>query len=177
MNSKMYRRGIRYASVLTKNDNSIDVVHDAYLNWYDKKNSDLFDQPAKTIFKVIKNTFFNNFKKDHKYWTSEGERHKIQSIPMQSIDARSEEDGIIDNRLYNQNTPESELISLDSKKNFGRVVDQATATSNTRINGIKSRLDEVYKFLVEGYPLKEIAVLMGLKRPAISHYSKQLQNL
>lgn len=161
----MYRRAQNYAWKLDHGHNDHnDILHDAFLVWYDKHGKNLFDEDYKTVFRVIKLTFLGNIKKNNRYWFYQGDQYPIAYEQFE-------------NQSSTTSTPESELISLELKKNCAQKVKKLTEISNSRINGSKSRLNEVYELLVKGYALFEIALLLGMTRGNVTHYGKQLQSI
>lgn len=56
MNKTTYTNSRRYVYSL-KLEDPIDLLHDAYLKWYDKTGNDLFDEPQYRVFAIIKYTF------------------------------------------------------------------------------------------------------------------------
>ena len=163
MNLENYRLGQRYAWTLAEKKDSGDILHDAYLTWYDKKGVNLFDEHPGTVFRVIKYTFLDSLKKNHKYWNYEGQRYTTNCVDFAD-------------QICNSRTPEDEYISQELKKNCQKIVQQLSERSNSRINGVKSKLAEVYELMLSGYKNFEISEILGLSRPAITFYANQLKN-
>ena len=69
MNKITYSTAKRYVQRLNLTD-PLDLLHDAYLNWYDKTGSDLFDEPMPRVYTVIKYTFRAHLKLGD--WTTGG---------------------------------------------------------------------------------------------------------
>jgi len=60
-----YQKSIRYATKLT--DKPRDLVHEAYIKWYEKTGDNLFDRQPGEIARVLKNIFFNQER--NKQWS------------------------------------------------------------------------------------------------------------
>lgn len=166
MNVAVYNRANNYAWVLNNHlcgtTGPKDMVHDAYLRWYDKTGNDLFNEPIYRIFKIIKLTFLSDIRKNHRYWQYQGEE-----LPSYTQE--------FDNQKVNRVTPEDEYIQSEVKKNCHLKVKELSEISNSRISGRKSRIMEVYELLEKGFKRNEIAEELNLTRPAITHYSNQLK--
>lgn len=62
--SNTYIKARRYA---TKCGRGLDLVHDAYIVWWDKTKQNLFDEPIGTVIRVMKNVMFNQYQKQYQY--------------------------------------------------------------------------------------------------------------
>lgn len=60
MNHLKYREARGYAFKLSP-DNYIDIVHDAYIIWFEKTGQDLFEQHRGVITKTIKNLVWHQY--------------------------------------------------------------------------------------------------------------------
>ena len=151
MNKENYQKLKRYAFKVRKgNTDHLDMLHDAYLYWVEKKNRDLFDENNSTACAVIKNIILHDYQKRHVFMKN-GE--KVY---------RSFED--IDTCV---SSPSPDTLAGDHLDTHIRTVIQ------DRNNNMF-----IYTFdgLVEGYSQKEIAESLGVTPSYVSWMVIQMRN-
>ena len=149
MNVKVYNSARRYAEKLKFTD-SQDLLHDAYLIWYDKKGVDMFDEPVWKVFTVIRLTFLAFLK-------AKKRRHTYF------------EEFVDGYHKANQITPEDEAIATDLKKEYlqlGRLTRQ-NAHNHSIINDILFRK-------AFGLRNDEIAEDLSVSKSLVTYYLKQV---
>lgn len=170
MNVGMYNRANNYAWVLNSADKGTqtnkDVLHDAYLSWYDKTGNNLFDEPPFRVFRVIKITFLKSLQKNHKFWFFNNEKFKTTFYEWNEWEFNN-----------NKVTPEDEYILSEVKKNCQEKVNKLVEISSSRTKGVnKTKLGDAYSLFVDGYSPAEIAKKLHITKRGINKYSNQIKN-
>lgn len=98
MTSDNYAKARSYCYKLNK-DLYRDVLHDAYVHWFEKTNKDLFDEPLPRVIRVIKLTWFGYY------------------VTKRKVVNRNVFSSYNDN-LSNNETPEAILISKELEESF-----------------------------------------------------------
>lgn len=144
MNKKVYQHGRRYAEKLDP-INFKDILHDAYIRWYDKCQKDLFDEKEGTVIRVIKNTWVTSKGPNRYMWRG-------QYYPkVYSSDFLDE--------LLNYNDPESQMISKETLEKYIEKIDKFDFTKRL-----------VYRYSLLGYKGVEIENLTNISRQLISYH-------
>ena len=162
MNTTNYNKAVRYALKLKYNDH-LDLVHDAYLRWYEKEGEDLFDKPLGRILRVVKLTFLDFLK-----------RGKYQTGPKGNQNGTSgkfvvpKETGRRQFISYNEHvavavTPEDIMIADE--------LDTVLQMTDSKI-----QLD-IYLLAVQGFRPYEIAELLGMGKNHVSYYFKKIRHI
>lgn len=121
-----YQKAIRYATKLIRDYNAPynprDLVHDAYLEWWKYRETDLFTNPEGTIVRTIKNKHFNNL--NQQYYQKDGEKHKKINIlvsdgsDLPNIENVSEQSLGQEHIPEEENTPETEIVTKENLKDL-----------------------------------------------------------
>jgi hypothetical protein len=164
-----YQKAVRYATKLIKNYNAPynpkDLVHDAYVQWYRYKESDLMDQKEGTVIKTVKNLFLN--KQNENYYQIDGKKaYKVRVLIEADNNFGSEnigEDNKIEDAeklLINQ---ENEVIieefintlcEFDKRVldlRFDEILDKS---QNNRTHHLLS--EESYNILIKEFPITKL---------------------
>ncbi len=134
-----------------------DIVHDAFLTWFDKTGRNLFEEPEITALSVVKKTW------QGKYW----QRTKItvggrmgrygwkgELVKRQFINA----DKVL---MVNRVTPEDEYIAQELHELF------MSMDSELRL--------QIYLYAVEGFSQTEIAKMLNQSKSFINYYFKKMR--
>lgn len=145
-----YWKARSYAGKLTP-QNYRDLVHDAYIVWYNKTQRDLFTEHVGVITKTIKNIYFSSYIKNKTY-SYNGVRYAKEFIPI-------DEDL---NPITTYDNPIEILIRKEER--LKRLV---------RLQQIRNDLTEkekqVFDLTVEGYSTKEIKEELNISTAVLSH--------
>lgn len=145
----------------------VDLLHDAYLYWYEQKNENLFDNPVGTIARIVKNVNGNKISKNTWYWRGEVNRKQFSH----DIKANSSRDE------YSQPDTEPGDSLLHS---WGMEFPKSQYESQDLVDWIKKGLSEfdakVLDLKVEGYNNREIEKIMGRSNPIITRSIKNIKN-
>jgi len=137
MDKKNYQQAIRYAIKMSDNYHSKDLVHDAFLRWYNKTGNDLFDQPLGTILRVVKNVKRSEY--SSKGFMFDGVVYPKTFIPLDDPEQNFQ--------LTTERSPEYMLLS---KEIFEQVQ-----------KGLSEFDHKTFTSMVEGYLIKEITELQN----------------
>lgn len=135
-----------------------DIVHDAYLTWFNKTQKNLFNEPIGTILRVIKLTFYRTLSRNKFMWR--GKIASRQVIPLSTTDYNHEEDKSIS--LSNQEDLFTQLQYQQDLKHFEDTLP-------------KTQL-EVMKLSITGYKPSEIAVQLNKSRQAVNGSLNHVRN-
>lgn len=150
-NKAAYYKAQGYAYKLQKKD-YVDIVHDAYVVWFNKTNKSLFDEPSGVIARVIKNIFWNSL--NRRLWMYEGVFH---SKTFYSIDEFPEQVFIPTSVAE---TPLSILITKDMHNQLG--------------HNLKPRELQVLQHLKDGYKQIEISKILGISANNVNIRAKKI---
>ena len=106
-----YWRAIRYAIKITgyHDREPRELVHDAYLSWYESKGTSLFDEQDYVWMRVIRNTRGKQVRARHFMWHGQ-----LFYRDMLHLDAPDfEQDTMLPSALHESTTPESVTISRE----------------------------------------------------------------
>jgi len=126
-----------------------DILHDAYIHWYNKTGKNLFDEPWKRVVRVIKLTYYG-------YYISQNIRNR-QWFEF-------------DDNLFNTVTPEQQLIDSESFETLIKQIQQTyPRSSNQMVQSLTLKL--------EGYQQKEIAEKLGVPKSLITYYFNNIRSM
>lgn len=139
-----YNRAFRYAHSIDPN-NDRDLLHDAFLNWFNKTGKNLFEEEPGIINKTIKYTHYNNIRKNS--YMVNGVRHqKYHSDYIEGFTGS------------NSTTPEDIYISKE--------LDNLFLSSTAQL--------DIYLYAVQGYRPFEIAGILNKPKKTIEQYFKKM---
>jgi len=75
---KNYRKAIRYATKISSYENALDIVHDAYLRWYNNTNNNLFEEENEVVINKVRQEWWNRYLKPQ-YTTFRSKEKKVFS--------------------------------------------------------------------------------------------------
>jgi DNA-directed RNA polymerase specialized sigma24 family protein len=142
----LYQKALRYAM---KCNPAVyrDIVHDAYVTWFNKTNSNLFDQPEGTVIKVVKYTHLK-----------QTERNKYMSGGKWYPRVFQEFEEYM---RYNKITPEDEYIASELEMHMIEF-------------SAKQKLD-VFLYAVQGLDQVTVAAMTGLSTALVNYYFKRMR--
>lgn len=151
MNNKQYQQAVRYGIKMAGEYHAKDLVHDAYLRWYAKTQSDLFDQSNGTILRVIKNTRSSQYSREGFMWRGKTypKTYRRLNDPLETYE------------VIGPGDPESILLS---KEVFGVLKNQLNEFDQQTLNN-----------MIQGYLLKEIGELQERSGPVITSSVKRIK--
>jgi DNA-binding NarL/FixJ family response regulator len=153
MNKANYTKAKNYAFRAGRND-YVDVVHDAYIIWFDKTGKDLFDEPNRTMISVIRNTIMS--KNQKKYFMYDGAQYK------KKIMAEGDWETVLHKSVFVENqTPEDIVEEILIRERL-----EASLT-------VKQK--PYYDLMAQGYSLKEIAQELHGSQQLASFYRQQIR--
>jgi DNA-binding NarL/FixJ family response regulator len=130
-----------------------DLVHDAYVLWYDKTGENLFEKGNGTVISVVKNVIRESW--NRRYFIYEGEKHLRSSVSKDSF----EDDYSIFEDWENPHK------DLEFKELQSRLVD-----------GLSPRAQQVLQGISEGYKKHEIGKALGISHTTLSGEVKKINN-
>ena len=140
----------------------VDLLHDAYLNWYENKGENLFESPLGRIARVVKNTNGNNMSKRNWNWRGQVNRRQFSEDVVGVTNT--------DNEI---NTSESLLGA------WGMEFPKQQYESQDVVDNIKKNLNEfdcaVMELKMEGYSNREIEKIMERSNPIITRSIKNIK--
>lgn len=156
LNSKLYR----------------DICHDAYLKWYNKYGTDLFEQHEGVVIKTIKNTWWTNYISPSRVMIK-GERVSKQYLPFITGDYYDDDLSTNTTTLCNEITPEDEYIANEL---HDKIVDYAEISQMNKGATIDPILYlTIYKYALAGWSQTQISLFIE-KSPAFVHnYFKKMR--
>lgn len=170
MNLEHYRKARRYASALDR-DLYEDILHESFVVWWDKFETDLFEEHIGTIFRTIKYTFLAYLKGNVWFWrgNNQGQRkfERFEDIFNSSSD--SAEDRRIEPRLFNSNTPEDEYIATELLGEYMQLI-SSTHKDRAVFTGNENTTKDILTKRLNGYTNSEIAEELEISRASITYY-------
>lgn len=166
--SKLCQYADRFAGEYNK-----DLVHDLYLDFHNKGINLLEnDKPKNYIFRALKWRQMNTNDKEYKYRRKEG---RVYTIPYDELVSREEEPGshapVSALKNYTPSQPFTSDL-YDSEDLLGRLK-KVIEEKSTYIT--YNRFMKILDLLLQGYPTKEIASMLGEKASNVYHYRKWLK--
>lgn len=141
-----YRRAKKYAHKITHSE-YLDILHDAYLQWYKYKQTNLFNQDMGLICTIVKNVYNNQYTKQFVY--SKGRvKHNRGFVEIKDTD----------------------LVTNNIEENLH--VDQTIDLLNKHLKP-KQKLTFFYSLL--GYKRKDIAKELDVREATIVDRFKAIQ--
>lgn len=144
-----------------------DLVHDAFITWFEKTGKNLFEEENKTAIAVVKRKWWQFLKSTrikiggqrgyYNPWTGESRNGKRGTLTKRFADVKLMELP----QMRNNVTPEDEYIAKELHEQFLNV-------------GGGLRL-EIYKLAVMGYKQVEIASILDERPNLINYYFKQMR--
>lgn len=159
MNLEKYRYVLNYFRQFEP-DTFKDLCHTAYLNFWKRTQSDLFDQEIGLIFRVIKNQAIEDWRKKEQI-TSREDLTVYVNKTFVEVDP--------DLPLLSRNNPYQELIAKELLEKCYQLM--VVGKRNTK------RAIEILELKLAGYGENEISRLLGITNPAVCRYTKNLEML
>lgn len=149
-----YNRLRSYCYVL-KGENYMDLLHDAYLAWYDKTGKNLFEEPNYTGTKVIRNIMLSQNQKNYFMWR--GEKYRKEFIPSVS-------------EIGNQGRMSE--VAYKSRVAVSRVtpLDEAIGEDMAHL------ISPDFGMVLAGHTQAEIASLTGKSQQLVHYHLKKTKN-
>lgn len=153
MNNYEYKRACSYARKLTPFYR--DVVHDAYLDHYNRTGEDLFDSPNRTIVVTVRNHFYNNVRSN---------RYMYNGKYYQKVFIRMNAPGLIEGTTQEQFVEAKfNYHSQDSLMDDVILKDQVNVVKDN----ITTRQAYLLDKAIEGYTIMDLAKLEGINQSSI----------
>lgn len=172
MNNKNYKRASGYAFRLVGELNR-DLLHDAYIVWFNKTSNDLFEEDPRVITQVVKNVWRNKYVQSTSYMVN-GEK---VSLTFCDIDSYATDECTYAELYSNtKTTPEDIYIAKELNSNILAYKPKITKnnTISYRQKATKQHL-EIYLYAVQGYTRTEIADMLGVTWPTVDNYFKRIK--
>lgn len=166
-----YSKAKRYCRKLLNDVNNgdrsmthVDLLHDAYLLWYEQKNQNLFENPVGKIARVVKNINGTKLSKNTWFWRGQTNRRQFSEDIISKISVEKDDE---------RQTSESLLYS------WGMEFPKQQYESQDFVDNIKKSLTEfdarVLDLKLEGYKEHEIQKIMGRSNPIITRSIKNIK--
>jgi len=152
MNKKNYQQAVRYAMKIQDQYHSKDLVHDAYIRWFNKTGQNLFDQPEGRILRVVKYTWKSQY-------SSQGFMY----------------DGVIYPKTYKRLDDPEEPFSLSSD-NTPEQVFLSKEVFNQVYAGLSEFDSQTFTNMIEGYLIKEMQEIQNTHNVAMTASVKRIKN-
>lgn len=173
MNIEYYRRGRRYAWALDK-ELCKDIVHDAYVTWWDKYEKDLFDEHIGTIFLTIKYTFLAYLKSNVWFFRGESQGPRKFERFEDIFNSGDEEKKRLELELFNPNTPEDEYIAAELLGEYMELI-RSVPKDRAVFTGNENTTKEILTKRLNGYTNKEIAEELGISQSGVTYYLNKIK--
>lgn len=166
VNEVNYRKARRYALKLGA---GLDLVHDAFVLWWDKTNRSLFDEPNGKMCKIIKNLHYRQW--DSTRYQYDGVRYpKFFS----NIDYLLDSSSGIDYHYGSKHDLDRLVMKagfddFDIKMRYNEVT--------TKGQQLKGTYGTVYRYLARGFTPTEIEEIEGISASLVWWYRKQFKNI
>jgi hypothetical protein len=173
MNINHYTQARRYLNKIRYSDTNLDTLHDAYLKWFDKTGTDLFDEPIHRVIKIVKMTYLaerklgqyvtggsatQNGKRKKKYIT---ERFVGKRQYKGFDDGTINEEGVCSADKYNRITPEDIYIEKETRQRY-------MALSNSE------QSYQIMELKCMGFRYKDIAKEWNVDKSLITYYMRKV---
>lgn len=140
----------------------VDLLHDAYLSWYENKGENLFENPVGRIARVVKNVNGNNLSKRNWNWRGQVNRRQFS------------EDVVGVTNTDNEIKTSESLLGA-----WGMEFPKQQYESQDVVDNIKKNLNEfdcaVMELKMEGYSNREIEKIMERSNPIITRSIKNIK--
>jgi hypothetical protein len=150
VNWRTYYEARGYAWKLNP-DNYLDIVHDAYIIWYDRTGNDLFDEHRGRVSQTVKNVFLNEV--GARRFMYRGQYYKKQYFGSDHLRAEGDPEETYLNK--------EEAIFKDSL--IDRIADNLTPLRAT-----------IFALLREGYNQRQISKKLGVNPQNIQYHVTQI---
>jgi DNA-directed RNA polymerase specialized sigma24 family protein len=143
LNKQAYREAWGYTYKLRRSDN-VDIVHDAYIRWYDTTGRDLFDEHRGTIARALRYSYLKSMSRTtFKYKGESFVRHYRSKDDINADDIPAHE-------FVTHDTPFDTLITEESEN----LIKHSLSPGQLR----------VYSYFKQGYNTQEVADELGMTR-------------
>ena len=150
-----YTQGWRYAFRLNKYLFK-DILHDAFLHWYNKTGKDLFEEGNGTVCRVIKLTYYG-------YYIANNTRNrKFEDFEEQSVTTL---------------TPEQQLIEAQTLEITEGRIKEINDYIEAHYPKTASNMIMAFSMKLEGYVRKEIAKALNVSRQTINYYMSNVRSV
>jgi hypothetical protein len=165
-----YKKALSYAYTLNPLL-FVDIVHDSFIRWFDKCQTNLFEEAEHTIIATVKRTWWSKYIQPNKYMF----KGKIQNRQITSF---SEE------MRYNSITPEDIYIAKEFKSLLLEQLmkDIDDDLKNDKLKNVKGNWKltaddklKLYLYAVSGYSYNDISEIMGISANAVGLYFKKMR--
>jgi hypothetical protein len=156
-----YNKAKRYT---TKCGKSIDIVHDAFVAWWDKKGTNLFLENEGTVLRVIKNIIYKEYGRS---------TFMVRGVKYPKV-TYSYDDSVWDSdvpsirrdvaRMMTNNHSQEEL---EIKEYYNSVTEKATKLTGT--------YRMMYTYLSQGFTPTDIEEIEGISSELVHYYRRQLK--
>lgn len=146
MNIDTYRQALRYA-IYVEWRIPRDIVHDAYLLWYDQTGKDLFDEPPRLVTAIVKTAIRRTYSASRKVYQWNLEKHHRVWIPIK-------EDPTHEGEGYTPSTVMVDSVDLERTKKLLKKV-------------LSPKQKDILKYVQLGYTGTEIAKKNGVSPQAV----------
>lgn len=140
----------------------VDLLHDAYLNWYENKGENLFENPVGRIARVVKNINGNILSKKNWYWRGQVNRRQFSEEVV----------GVV-------NTDNEKQTSDSLLGAWGMEFPKQQYESQDVVDNIRNSLTDfdarVLDLKLEGYKEHEIQKIMKRSNPIITRSIKNIK--
>lgn len=158
---KRYGLCLRFAAFYNS-EFRFDIVHNAWLRYYEKEKNDLFEIELKDensfLYTIIKRAFF--------YWNYH--ERKGENYLYYSTD-------ILSSKF---NNPLDELVGKDLYDIFYKKLYIATEPNEKRHYRIDRQLPlEIFRLKASGYTQKEIADELNVSKVVVNQYNKKIESM
>ena len=165
METKMYQKALRYAAKCRRdNETHRDLVHDAWLKWYDKNGTDLFLEPESTVMAVIKRVYWNQLNKEG--YMVKGVKHSKRVVSWVYPEGYEAEGS---NEMLRRGTQAPLDIANPEEILIAKELDIEIISKSPVLQ------IEVYKLVVQGYKGVEIAKILELTPAMVSWYFQRIK--
>lgn len=159
MNNSVYWKSRGYAFKVCKQLDPRDILHNSYLKWFERKNSNLFEQDQALINQVLKMEYYEQVRQSKYKWR--GEKYTKQFI---SVDETNENEEPLIQLEATGNT--DDLVQLNEVK------EQYSKYLPNILHG-----EHVFKLLEQGYKVKHIANKLNKGRTVITKVVKEIRQI
>lgn len=156
-----YTEAVRYATVISRDHDAKDLVHNAFLYHYELTGGDMFDQPKGYVLRCIKNAWRRRYRATQFIFRGELVTPKILDI--------------WDHEVSGGITPERALMSKEFVDEFHRRIDNYRQSTGRPMP--PSILKEFLRYLEDGYTVPEIEVEMNVSRARLHKYTAKFKSI
>lgn len=166
VNEVNYRKARRYALKL---GGGLDLVHDAFVLWWDKTKKSLFDEPNGKMLRIIKNTYYRQW--DSTRFQQDGVRHPKF---FGNIDYLLDSASGMDYHYGSKHDLDRLVLKMgfddfDIKMRYNEVTARGAK--------LKGTYGTVYRYLARGFTPTEIEEIEGISASLVWWYRKQFKTL